>query len=257
MNDGGSLDLLPGFAWAVPTAFAAAVVDFRFEQGDVLFRSAKGYAVQAGRLPEDLIGVQIRQPPRSTRALANEFDGGRRLAHWRSEVELDRIELASGALTAHTTTQGRLFTTLWRGTDAAFEAGSDEPPLPRSARELAQVLRDGSVALPADRADGPAGNRFAFVVDLASDVSRAKAAAIAGALAGLGPIRLRDASPGELEVAGAADYQPTLVVRSIVLRGVTAAAIEAALARVLYAGSGEGERFSLARHGLLEVFEAS
>jgi hypothetical protein len=42
------------------------------------------------------------------------------------------------------------------------------------------------------------------------------------------------------------------VLRELVLRGVTVEAVEATLKRALYLGTGDWERFQLARHGLLE-----
>lgn len=255
MNAPVATELFPGFAWAVPTAFAAAISSFRFEQGDVLYREARGYASLSDRVPDGLTAIQVRQPTRSGRAVPSEYEGDRRLANWRSEVELDRFDLATGAISSHTTTQGRLFVSLWRGSDAAFESSSDEPPLPRSVRELAQVVREGALVLPRPDERIRVVHRFAFAVDLASDASRAKAMAIRNAISSLGPITIHDASPVTLGVEDAQAYPPTLVVQSVFCAAVESAAIAAALKRVLYAGSGESERFTLARHGRLEALE--
>jgi len=258
------LVLLPGLAWAVPEAFAAAVCAYRFEQGDVLYRDALGHAPLTEPIPADLTAIQLRTPPRSARALAGEADGDRRLANWQGEVELDRIELASGRVTAVRATQGRLFMVLWTGDESWFDPDRAEPPLPRPARELAQRLRDGGLVLEPPATDGP-GVRFTFVVDLSGDASRAKAASIADALRVLGPLEIVDRSPASLGVAEGERFHPTLVVRDVVVRGAAPAEAEAALKRALYAGlhagarpvgpdgSRETERFQLARHGRLEA----
>lgn len=256
MSEGGAPEeavvLLPGFAWAVPEAFAPAVSGYRFEQGDVLYRDRRGYAPLAGRIPQGLTAMQLRHPPRSARALPSEYEGDRRLANWQSEVELELVDLVDGAVEVFSSTQGRLFMALWKGHEDALRGDGEEPPLPRSARELAQALRDGELALPMPPA-ARRGCRFCFVVDLSSDASRAKSAAVIDALAALGRVDSTDRDPVAAGARAGAEFHPTLVVRALVLHEVAVEAAEAALKRTLYAGSGESERFSVARHGLLEA----
>lgn len=255
MNDVEQADgaYFDGFAWAVPEAFAPAVSAYRFEQGDVLHRTRAGYAPLAGGIRADLTAIQIRQPPRSARVLPGEFEGDRRLANWQSEVELEVVDLASGRSELRTTTQGRLLMTLWQGDLERLDATHPAPSLPRSARELAQLLREGG-APPTPVAEGGAfeGVRFVFVVDLSSDASRAKAKAVEDALQGIGRAERIDRRPEQVVDPGSEPFHPTLVVRELVVEGATEAAAEAALKRVLYAGAGDAERFQIGRHGLLE-----
>lgn len=252
MSVEGEMSFFPSFRWAVPEAFAAAVCSYRFEQGDVLYRERAGYGDLVGRLESGLMtAIQIRQPPRSARAIPSEYDGDRRLANWQSEVELDRVDLAAGTSESVTTTQGRLLMVLWRGDESWLDVARDEPPLLKSARELAQALRDGD--LEWRRPAGSAADcRFVFVVDLSSDASRSRASAIADALQPLGRIEACDRTPEAVGASGPDAFHPTLVLRELVLRGVEASAAGAALKRVLYAGAGDAERFQITRHGLLE-----
>lgn len=249
----GGIAWLPGFVWAVPVAFAPAVAGYRFEQGDVLHRDRRAYASFVDGVGDGLTAVQLRQPPRSARVVPGEFEGDRRLANWQSEVELELVDLATGAIEACRTTQGRLFTALWKGGDALMRGAGEDPPLPRSARELAQALRDGELALafPPTRRKGA---RFAFVVDLSSDASIAKARLVADAITALGRVERIDLDP---EAAGARDadrFHPTLIVRVLFVEGAATEAVESALKRVLYGGRSEGERFAVSRHGLLEAW---
>lgn len=251
--EAGELVCFEGFAWAVPMAFAPAVGAYRFEQGDVLHRTRAGYAPLEGRVGSGLMAIQIRQPPRSARVLPGEFEGDRRLANWQSELELELVEFDSGRSELFTTTQGRLLMTLWQGELDWLDPAHVEPPLPRSARELAQFLREGGGAPTASRsAARPEGVRFVFVVDLSSDVSRAKATAVEDALQAIGKLERADRRPEQLGHTGSPPFHPTLVVRELAIRNATAEAAEAALKRVLYAGAGEAERFQIGRHGLLE-----
>ena len=244
------LVFLPGFAWALPEAFAAAVAAYRFEQGDVLHRERRGYAPLGHPWPKDLTTIQLRRPPRSARTLPTEADGDRRLASWQSEVELDLIEVDAGRVRSLETTQGRLFMALWRGDLGWLDGERDDPALPRSARELAQWLREGPLSLPSD---GLRGGRFVFVVDLASDAARIKASAVVDALRPLGACEVRDHRPGDVGVPEADRFQPTLVLREVRVADGNLARMESALKPVLYGGKGESERFLIARHGLLEA----
>jgi hypothetical protein len=251
MSGEGVNSFLPGFAWAVPEAFAAAVCSYRFEQGDVLYRERAGYGPLEGRIEKGLTAIQLRQPPRSARAIPGEHDGDRRLSNWQSELELELVDLAAGTSELRTTTQGRLLMVLWRGEEAWLDATREDPPVPRSARDLAQMLRDGALELGTPRG-GRNGCRFVFVVDLSSDASRARASAVAAALRALSRVAVADRTPAEVGVSPSDPFHPTLVLRELVLRGVELSAVEAALKRVLYGGAGDSERFQIARHGLLE-----
>lgn len=242
------------FAWAVPEAFAPAVNAYRFEQGDVLHPSRAHYAPLEGAIGSEGTAIQVRLPARSGRVLPGEFEGDRRLANWQSEVELELVDLARGRIEVRTTTQGRLLMTLWQGDLDWIDGKHADPPLPRSARDLAQVLREGGLPpRPSEGESKPEGVRFVFVVDLSSDASRAKATAVEDALEPLGQIERSDRRAAQLGGADPEPFHPTLVVRELVVRGATAEAAEAALKRVLYAGAGDAERFQLARHGLLEA----
>ncbi len=253
MSEEGVISFLPGFAWAVPDAFAAAVCSYRFEQGDVLYRERAGYGPLAGRIDKGLTAIQLRQPPRSARAIPGEYEGDRRLSNWQSELELELVDLAAGTSELRTTTQGRLMMVLWRGDEAWLDASGEDPPVPRSARDLAKILRDGDLD-PGVRRGGDKGCRFVFVVDLSSDASRARASAAASALRALSQVAVTDRTPAEAGASAAEPFHPTLVLRELVLRDVEASAAEAVLKRVLYGGAGDSERFQIARHGLLESF---
>ena len=222
----------------------------------MLYRDREGYRALEGRLEPGLTAIQVRQPPRSARAIPREYEGDRRLANWQSEVELERVDLAAGTSERLTTTQGRLLMVLWRGDEGWLDAARDAPPVLKSARDLAQALRDGDLELC--RPDGSSeGCRFVFVVDRSSDASCARASAIEDALHLLGRVEAVERTPEEAGVPGSDAFHPTLVLRELVLRGVGAPVAEATLKRVLYGGAGDAERFQISRHGLLESFAVS
>lgn len=253
MTEEDEIACLPGFAWSVPEAFAPAVAAYRFEQGDVLYRDRRGHGALGAPLPQGLTAIQLLHPPRSARSIPSEYDGDRKLANWQSEVELELVDLERGRSAIQRTTQARLFMTLWKGDERGLRGEGADPPLPRPARELAQVLRDGGLEIAPPRGLRE-GIRFLFVVDRASDSARAKAAAVAAALHALGPTEVRDHDPREAG-AGSDDggpFHPTLVVRELIVCGVSEPAVDEALRRALSGGSGDVERVSIGRHGVLE-----
>ena len=266
---------LPGFAWALPAAFAGAVSTCRFEQGDVLHATRDGYGEWRKGAPG--VWLQVLDPPRSARAATGGADASRFVSQWTSPVELDLDDANGGALRRISTTQGRLFTCLWRGGLEALEAG-EAPPPPLLLADLQRGLEPTLAALRAalsrskrrTKADA-AAMLFVSGLDRASDASLAKADTIATALASRFAITVHDAAPADAGVAEADQHHPALAVRGIRVEAADEAGVTEALKAVLYspgararsAGSEapDGEpatsgRFSLARHGLLVPFVA-
>jgi len=248
-----------GFAWSVPTAFAAALAGFRFEQGDVLYRHPDAYAAQPDAGSVGGPALQVLLPKRSARATPAEVEGDRRTALWESEVVLERVDLDAGTAETLRVSQGKLLMTLWTGDEAWLDPDGDEPPVPLSARELAGRLDEAEATLDGDF-ETKRGTRFLFVVDLASDASRTKAAAIEEALAALGDVERVERTAARSGVSDADRFHPALRVRGLAVAGAGEERVQDALRGALYGGSAsssegaDGEttdRFSVARHGRL------
>jgi hypothetical protein len=251
---------LSGFAWTVPRAFAGAVAACRFEQGDVLYSHRSGYGDWAQALEKaaerGLHQIQVLDPPKTTRALPGEGEGGRFQANWGSPVQLTVVE-GGGPASELSTTQGRLFSCLWHGGIEALDPEAQAPTPPALARDLHAELE---TALPAFRkrlapVAAHGGWLFVWVVDEASDASRVKAARIEASLGGRFEASTTDLTAARARVAGAARFHPALLLRGIAALDTSAESVEEVLKALLYA-PGEGreskpDRFSLARHGLL------
>ncbi len=262
------MEFFDGFEWAVPTAFASALNAYRFEQGDVLYRSRAAYDDLAQPFATGARAIQVLAPPRGARATATtEAENDRRLASWRADLELQLVDLATGACETRSVSQGRLWMTLWQGREEWLDPEREEPPLPPAARDLAQQLESARPALER-MSRVRRGARFLFVVDRASDASRVKAAQVREALDALGSVEQVDLAASESGIDAAACYPPTLLVRSLALAGPpkrTHDAIQEALRDRLYGGTSDAtremtetdeprtDRFRVARHGLLEA----
>lgn len=258
--------------WPVPIAFAGAIVAMRFEQGDVLYRDPRAYDALEGRIPKGLSAIQVLLPKRSARATASEFEGDRRRASWQSEVTIELIDLARGQTETRVITQGKLAMAIFRGDDDWLETECEAPPMPRSARALQRRLDETLSSFDA-RQTAKRGCRFVFAVDVASDVSRTKAAGVEEALRASGAVERIELSAGDAGIEDAETYHPTAVVRCLVMPNRTTEAVLPILRGRLYGRASEKlseseksdesedrektlDRFSVERHGILQAIPA-
>ena len=273
------MEVLPGFAWPLPRAFAAAVSTCRFEQGDVLYDVPEGYASWG---PGPGRWVQVLDPPRTARTAPADALGNRFAANWGTPVTVELGVLRPSSKRVVHCTQGRLFTCVWRGDPDLLRdvpPGTPEAlPLPGVARDLQKELASAVPALRrASHRDPHHSTAFVCVVDEASEASLAKARAIASALSDgrAGEARGRaarhasspdedveivDLAPAEAGIPSGEGFHPTLRVRAFVVASDEPAKVEARLKRALYGGGQDGsrdadpggtDRFKLDRHGLL------
>jgi len=259
------LSFFTGMVWPVPFAFAGAVAAMRFEQGDVLYRDPSAYDSLEGKIPKGLSAIQVILPKRSNRAAASEFEGDRRLANWQSEVTVELIDLARGRSETRVLTQGKLAMAIFRGDDTWLDPAREEPPILRSARELQQRLEETVSSFDA-RQTARRGSRFLFVVDLAGDASRSKAAGVEEALRATGAVDRIELSAEDAGVEDPQTYHPSVVVRGLVMPNRAPDEVLPILRGQLYGGAsreldgadGSGsyepapDRFSVGRHGLLQ-----
>jgi hypothetical protein len=249
-----------GMAWPVPVAFAAAIVAMRFEQGDVLYRDPLAYGALETEIPNRLSAIQVILPKRSTRAMPSDFEGDRRQSNWQSPVTVELIDLARGETETRVLTQGKLAMAIFRGDDDWLDPEREEPPMPRSARELQQRLDETAASFDARQSAGR-GCRFIFVVDLASDASRSKAAGVEEALRATGAVERIDLSAEDAGIEDAHAYHPTAIMRCLVMPNRTTEQVLPILRGRLYGGASDKsdgreptpDRFSVERHGILQA----
>lgn len=252
------MEFLPGFAWPVPRAFASAVAACRFEQGDVLFDAAGAYeAWKPGRPPGIRFSVQVLDPPRTARLAPVDAEGNRFASNWSSPVTCEVGDRRESKTARVQTSQGRLFTCLWRGDPGLLrEAGSGEVedlPLPTGSRDLQKHVPTTVAGFQA--ASGhPAGvgTWFVFVVDVSSEASLAKARDVDSALSAHHTVETFDRSPAEAGVPAGDGYHPALRVRAVWVEESRPDVVRGLLKGALYGPAKAGpDRFKLERHGVL------
>ncbi len=167
------MEFFSGFKWAVPKAFADAVFQCRFEEGDVLYDTEEAYGEWGTSKSFINSSLQIRYPSKVIGApLNNEKSVLSR--NWDTEVRLDLYEKLTrvGHGQIHTT-QGRLFTMLWKGDLSILDKKSANPEPPITA---SKVTNSKNLIQFEKKALEIAGGSPVFVMvhDLASSVSREK-----------------------------------------------------------------------------------
>jgi hypothetical protein len=260
------MERIAGFAWHLPRAFAGAVSSCRFEQGDVLYRDAAGYADRWPEPGPPVPLIQVQEPAKAARALAPEAEGNRFEASWETPVMLELHRAAGERAERLASTQGRLFSCLWRGglEWLAMDVAAPAPPL--GVRELHRRLAEAVPACDARLARAAAGQRSLLLLvaqDDASEASRQKAHAIESVLREAFAVEAASLAPAEAGVGGADVLHPALLVRAMALATGDPQVVEQKLAGLLYGGAGgtagasgasgesKASRFSLSRHALL------
>jgi hypothetical protein len=259
------MDFFTGFSWPVPTAFAAAVVACRFEQGDVLYSSKRAYRAWDPVRSQLRHHIQVVDPPKSARAMTSESDGSRFSANWSSSVQIELKDYRFRSAETRHSTQGRLFSCIWKGDVSWLDEDEREAPTPPLlARDLHRALQESlETAVERSRLALPGGVSprllYLSALDQASDASRAKASLVESQLASRFAVVTADLAPSRVGIPEAERYHPSLAVRCLALDTPDESAVRNALKKALYAPSkgsksgGSAERFALQRHGALVI----
>ncbi len=137
------MEFFTNFSWAVPHAFSDAVALCRFEEGDILYDTTMAYEdklIDACKYIN--YSLQVRYPVRVTTEQSKK--SGRIFENnWDSEVRLVLYEKQQqkgvGQLK---TTQGRLYTALWKGDISILNGSSKNPEIPLDVRKVTKLLQE-------------------------------------------------------------------------------------------------------------------
>lgn len=147
-----------GFAWAMPTAFATSLGHCRFEQGDVFHDSTKGYEQWDTALQHISFTIQVVSPPHSTTKVSENQNAFRH--NWKLPVVYKVLDHKENKTRQATSTQGKLFTFLWRG-DWKVLSSTPHPEIPLTCY-------DKKLTQQVDKAAGVAERRFATKLERGS-----------------------------------------------------------------------------------------
>jgi hypothetical protein len=241
MQDKESQEFFPGFVWAVRKAFREPLASCRFEQGDILYDTRKAYEGTWGDAFNYLhFSIQINSPKRGI-TTKNKKDAASVFAYnWGQLVELDLVEYPSKKTRFITTTQGRLYTTLWKGDISLLEDGTLEPPVPKLAKDALKVLKDIPFTsnMILKKCSKGLRNPFLFIMpfDETNEILRKKLRKVETHLKKFQPQTLLD-DPEEFGLLNANEYVPTVNLACFIMDSIDQEELYAKLKEALYVKS--------------------
>jgi hypothetical protein len=253
-------EFFEGFSWAVPTAFRSALDKCCLEEGDALYDSREAYNLPWEQAKKALRhSVHVRFPKRVTVSVDSTEERNVFARNWRSEVKLNLLRYPSMTRDKVTTSQGALYTLLWKGVIDVLNASVDSLPPPATLVELDHAL-EGVSRGQLEKAFPQATHGICFLTAFSHthDISRSKRSLIEGALHQFGNNAHNGGHaveflPQDLGVDSEHVYLPTLRVCVYVVRTEQSAQVAEALKNVLHkpAKSAKKEQFRLRNHGIL------
>lgn len=244
-------EFITGFNWAVPSAFIDALASCRFEEGDTLYDTQEAYGPDWGIATTKIKNsIQVRFPSRGPTG-TNENENAVFLSNWKSPVQVDLYEYPKISLVRkYETTQGRLYSMLWRGDLSLLELSGPMVKPPEGAksllkkleqvRYLAQQISKGCpvFVMPYDHAGRLTHSKFATLRSIMKKQTTAE------------PIvtSCRDAGIEDSEV-----YSPTVGIAVFPACGMSREGLEDSVKKAFYKPSttAKNSGFYLNRHGAI------
>jgi hypothetical protein len=251
-----SLEFFPGFAWAVRKAFREPLASCRFEQGDILYDTKKAYEGTWNDAINHLrFSIQINSPLRGIVSNKKQDEASVFTENWRQLVELDLVEYPSKKTLLFSTTQGRLYTTLWKGDIRQLKYDSPEPPVPRLAKDALINIPSTSDMFVLKCTTGITHPiLFIMPFDETNEILRIKMQNIKNNLKEFQPQTLLS-DPEEFGLPNANEYVPTFKLACFVMDTIEQRGVYVKLKEALYSRSKDKridvDRFKLERHGYL------
>ena len=245
------MDFFLGFKWAVPVAFSDAVALCRFEEGDILYDTPKAYDEEWGEASKHIeYSMQVRYPDRVT-GVAHANESGVFTSNWKSEVRVElyrHFEIVGVGQIE--TTQGRLYTALWKGDITLLKRDADEPQIPLTVQQVTRNLTEASDTAKKLSTKFPI---FVMARDMSNPISRDKYFKIFS--------KMEKHLSGEPELlhpklAGFNDWAniaPTIDIAFFLTSGVSAAQIHNLVKEAVYVPAKDATKdmFRLSAHGAI------
>lgn len=134
------------FSWALPLAFSDPLGLCRFEEGDMIYNTPKAYlSPWSEALKHVKYGIQVTFPPRAVQKISNEEDDSVFESNWRNLLELDILTFEDNKFKNKKhikTTQGALYTFLWKEDWQVFEEEKGQPDIPSRGKALKDMIED-------------------------------------------------------------------------------------------------------------------
>ena len=248
-----------GFSWAVPLAFADALSLCRFEQGDTMYDTPKAYEGTWGQALKELShSIQVKYPPRTGVGVGVAKGVSEKelkfAENWKQKVVFELRDYKQGSTREVTTTQGRLYTVLWRGDLCVLDEQASALPPPKTAMHIRRTLAKHAPYFRSVFPEEKGSLAFFMPYDPCHSLLRGKLQNVKDVLREYFKVGVRFLAPEEI---GLPDFAPTARVACFVVQSDSLSKVKELLKGALYKpGKGKkttDDRFRLEDHGYLLV----
>lgn len=256
------LEFTEGFAWTVPIAFLDPVAECRFEEGDILYDNREDYQkIWRADVKPINYQLQVMFPPRSATKITPETvieQADKTLKrvdnfqlNWHSRLECILTEYPSHQQRRIITTQGHLYTMLWKG-DIHLLDQTQPPSMPLRANKLKSCLHQAQDYYLHESLGGPE-TFFIMPYDRTLPLLRDKFLQVESALRKFA-VTVRLDSPETVGIhPSQGEFAPTVCIACFCIPKNDLGEIELLLKTVLYKPSpgAKKDMFRITSHGML------
>lgn len=244
------MEFIDGFQWAVSTAFLDAIGQCRFEEGDILYDTQMAYGLNWSESKKHIQRwIQVRHPSRTMSTITT-GEGTIFENNWTTKIKLDFYDGTNKTTPRQiTTTQGRLYTTLWKGDISTLTDRNPHPPIPDRLKIVLKQI--GSVqSIVKQRSEGKL--IFVIPIDHSNRASQFKLSRIHQGL-GSNLYKLFFLTPLESGIQNAESVAPTIAIACFLVSRITKEDLHECVKKMVYNPSkyAKTDQYKISAHGAI------
>jgi len=246
----------PGFEWAIPSAFADALGACQFSRGDTLYSSSLAYREwnkEFYEMARGLYAIRILSPEAKPAPPSPSLFGN----NWNTQAEVEVYKIGEQEdVKRFITTQGRIYSLLWRGDRTILDPSTSVPQLPHQAAHLMKALEGIKSTLSKLIMGKVSDARYFFALphDVCNQLLDGKCQKLVYGLNRTHNVSVMDVSVATLPVPEASRVVPTVSLKVFVFKNDDESAIRESLKGFLYVQAADRksntDKFRINAHGL-------
>jgi len=247
-----------GFAWAVPICFADPLAACKFDHGDILYDTPLSYeGPWRDALKHINFSIQVISPPGSSAKSTSKDEESLFSENWNHTVLVRLTDYKKNEAKRISTTQGRLYSLLWKNDLNYLDMETPVPPVPILAMQILNELRKTALFLKkSSQFHNKKGILFLMPYDRTQQLLNTKFQRVQELLASFIPT-IDLLRPAEAGLLSPDEFAPSVFIASFFVESVTLSTVEKAIMNALYKPSkdkkSEKEQFRISAHGHIEA----
>jgi len=231
-----------GLQWYLPPYFKNYLSSGRFEKGVIIYKDKPTGKTWGENIPHIDYLIQIQYPPSTMPSGSG--DGNEIMKNWETTVILDLYHPNTKETKVITTTQGKLFTFLWKDNPEVLHQ-KEVPPVPVFITNKAineQFITDN---IPCSSVG------FAFIYNPINDIHLSKLREIKSLFCNVEELTFSAEKACKTEKTG--EIYPLLTVKLLIFKNTNYDDVHELIKKAVYkkSKSSEKDMFRIATHGLL------